>query len=144
MAHHIRLNDCRGENEYVLIDENAHHFHRNALPNAALHAPDLLPLFGTKPAQERVVVDRNRIRGDGITAGIDFGLCVAAMLRDARTAQEIQLMMEYDPQPPFHNGSPATADPSLVQQVRAARQHIQSSRLAIAQRVAQQTNIGVE
>ena len=62
---------------------------------------------------------------------------MAATLRDARTAQAIQLMMEYDPQPAFHSGSPATADRALVQQVRATRQHIQSIRRTIAQRFAQ-------
>jgi len=75
--------------------------------------------------------------GGGLAAGIDFGLYMAATLRDARTAQEIQLLMEYDPQPPFHSGSPATADLALVQQVRTMRQHIQSIRRAIAQRFAQ-------
>jgi len=113
---------------------------------AATHwlSMDLLPLFGAEPVDERVVVDRNRITGGGITAGIDFGLYVAAMLRDERTAQEIQLMMEYNPQPPFHSGSPATADPSVVQHVRTARQHIQASRRTIAQRIAQQINIVAE
>jgi cyclohexyl-isocyanide hydratase len=107
---------------------------------AATHwlSMDLLPLFGAEPVDERVVVDRNRITGGGITAGIDFGLHVAAVLRSERTAQEIQLMMEYNPQPPFQSGSPTTADPSLVQHVRATRQHIQASRRAIAQRIAQQ------
>ena len=109
---------------------------------AATHwlSMDLLPLFGAEPVDERVVMDRNRITGGGITAGIDFGLYMAAILRDARTAQEIQLMMEYDPQPPFHSGSPTTADLALVQQVRTTRQHIQSIRRTIAQRFAQRIN----
>lgn len=113
---------------------------------AATHwlSMDLLPLFGAEPVHERVVVDRNRITGGGITAGIDFGLRVAAALRDERTAQEIQLMMEYNPQPPFHGGSPTTAEPSLVQHVRSTRQHIQSSRRIIAERVAQRLNQNAE
>jgi cyclohexyl-isocyanide hydratase len=52
---------------------------------------DLLPLFGAEPVYERMVVDRNRITRGGITAGIDFGLHVAAVLQDERTAQEIQV-----------------------------------------------------
>jgi cyclohexyl-isocyanide hydratase len=110
---------------------------------AATHwlSMDLLPLFGAEPVDERVVVDRNRITGGGITAGIDFGLHVAALVRGERTAQEIQLMMEYNPQPPFDSGSPFTADPALVQNVRTTRQQIQARRRAIAERIAQQINV---
>ncbi|CAN5473665.1 DJ-1/PfpI family protein [soil metagenome] len=107
---------------------------------AATHwlSMDLLPLFGAEPVHERVVVDGNRITGGGITAGIDFGLHVAALLRGEHTAQEIQLMMEYNPQPPFASGSPFTADPALVQQVRTTRRSIQASRRAIVERITQQ------
>lgn len=98
---------------------------------------DLLPLFGAIPVDARVVVDRNRITGAGITAGIDFGLQVAALLRGDRTAQEIQLMMEYNPQPPFSSGSPKTADPQLVADVRQARRSVQAVRRALAERAAQ-------
>jgi len=110
---------------------------------AATHwlSMDLLPLFGAEAVTQRVVVDRNRVTGGGITAGIDFGLSLAALLRDEYTAQEIQLMMEYNPQPPFDSGSPDSADPALVQQVREAREHIQTSRRTIAQRIAQQRNV---
>ena len=106
---------------------------------AATHwlSMELLPLFGAIPVYERVVVDGNRITGGGITAGIDFGLSIAALLRDERTAQEIQLMMEYDPQPPFQSGSPTSADPALVDQVRTARRSIQAKRRAIVERIAQ-------
>ena len=64
---------------------------------------DPLPLFGPDPVDERVVIDRNCITGGGITTGIDFGLHVAAALRGERAAQKIQLMMEYNPQPPFED-----------------------------------------
>lgn len=109
---------------------------------AATHwlSTDLLPLFGAEPVDQRVVIDRNRITGGGITAGIDFGLQMVAVLRDAATAQEIQLMMEYNPQPPFTSGSPSSADPALVQHVRATRQQIQATRRAIAERIAHQLN----
>src|SRR5437588_324690 len=62
---------------------------------------DLLPLFGAIPVKERVVIDRNRITGGGVTAGIDFGLVVARDLFGAAVAEEIQLLLEYDPKPPF-------------------------------------------
>lgn len=110
---------------------------------AATHwlSMDLLPLLGAEPVDERVVIDRNRITGGGITAGIDFGLAVAALLKGERAAQEIQLMMEYNPQPPFSSGSPFTADPTLVQAVRTERQQVQARRHAIVERV--RANIGM-
>ncbi len=106
---------------------------------AATHwlSMDLLPLLGAEPVDARVVIDRNRITGGGITAGIDFGLAVAALLRGERSAQEIQLMMEYNPQPPFSSGSPSTADQALVRAVRTERQHLQTNRRIIVERVGQ-------
>ena len=75
-----------------------------------------LSAFGAEPADARVVVDRNRITGGGVTAGIDFGLVVLAKLRGDDAAKFTQLAMEYDPEPPFNSGSPKTADPAIVQQ----------------------------
>jgi cyclohexyl-isocyanide hydratase len=73
-----------------------------------------LGAFGAVPTDARVVVDRNRVTGGGVTAGIDFGLVLLAKLRGDDAAQLTQLAMEYDPQPPFHSGSPKTADPRIV------------------------------
>ena len=98
---------------------------------------DLLPIFGAEPVRERVVVDRNRITGGGVTAGLDFGLAVAAELRGRRGAEEIQLMIEYDPAPPFASGSPSSASPALVQDVVASRRAVQETRREIATRAAQ-------
>jgi cyclohexyl-isocyanide hydratase len=70
---------------------------------------DLLPLLGAEPVRQRVVRDRNRITGAGVTAGIDFGLAVAAEIFGLATAQRIQLAIEYAPAPPFDSGSPLTA-----------------------------------
>jgi len=70
---------------------------------------DLLPLLGADPVRQRVVRDRNRITGAGVTAGIDFGLALAAELFGPATAQWIQLAIEYAPAPPFDSGSPDTA-----------------------------------
>jgi cyclohexyl-isocyanide hydratase len=77
---------------------------------------DALSAFGAEPVDARVVVDRNRITGGGVTAGIDFGLVLLAKLRGDEAAQLTQLAMEYDPAPPFKSGSPQTADPAIVQQ----------------------------
>jgi cyclohexyl-isocyanide hydratase len=79
---------------------------------------DMLTDFGAIPVAERVVRDRNRISGGGVTAGIDFGLTVAAELAGEEIAKSIQLVLEYDPQPPFDSGSPEKAGPERVQRLR--------------------------
>jgi cyclohexyl-isocyanide hydratase len=73
-----------------------------------------LSAFGAEPIEARVVVDRNRITGGGVTAGIDFGLVLLAKLRGDDAAKMTQLAMEYDPEPPFNSGSPKTADPETI------------------------------
>jgi cyclohexyl-isocyanide hydratase len=87
---------------------------------AACHwiSRDLLEVLGAIPLAERVVVDRNRVTGGGVTAGIDFALTLAALLRGEPEAKRIQLQMEYDPAPPFHAGSPEAAGPELVASLR--------------------------
>jgi len=80
----------------------------------------MLPTFGAIPVAERIVKDRNRISGGGVTAGIDFGLALAAELAGEDTAKEIQLFVEYDPMPPFDSGTPEKAGPELEAKVRAA------------------------
>jgi cyclohexyl-isocyanide hydratase len=80
---------------------------------------DALSAFGAEPVDARVVVDRNRITGGGVTAGIDFGLVLLAKLRGEEAAKLTQLAMEYDPEPPFLSGSPKTADSRTVQQAMA-------------------------
>lgn len=80
---------------------------------------EALPMFGAEPVAERVVRDRNRISGGGVTAGIDFGLTLAAELAGEEVAKEIQLFVEYNPAPPFTAGSPEGAGPELEARVRA-------------------------
>lgn len=69
----------------------------------------LLPAFGATPADGRVVQDRNRITGGGVTAGIDFGLHLVGRLRDRQYAEGVQLLAEYAPQPPYDAGTPERA-----------------------------------
>ena len=97
---------------------------------------DLLGLFGAIPIRERVVVDRNRITGGGVTAGIDFGLVVAAELAGVEVAERIQLMLEYDPAPPFDAGSPLRAAPEVVAAVREQGAKYLDARREIATRAA--------
>jgi len=75
---------------------------------------DHLRLFGAEPVAERVVRDRNRLTGGGVTAGIDFALSLTAAVRGEDHARLIQLALEYDPAPPFASGSPERADESLL------------------------------
>ena len=71
--------------------------------------PASLAGFGAIPTEARVVRDRNRVTGAGVTSGLDFGLSMVAELRDRTYAECTQLMSEYDPQPPFNAGSLRTA-----------------------------------
>ena len=82
-------------------------------------ARDLLRVFGAIPTEGRVVRDRNRITGGGVTAGLDFGLALVAGLRDATYAQVVQLLAEYAPEPPFDAGTPARAPVEVAAMVGA-------------------------
>jgi cyclohexyl-isocyanide hydratase len=75
---------------------------------------DCLEPFGAIPTDTRVCIDRNRVTGGGVTAGIDFALTLVAELFDRSTAEAVQLRLEYNPQPPFESGSPRTAPKPLV------------------------------
>lgn len=91
---------------------------------------DMLRAFGAEPVDARVVTDGNVITGGGVTAGIDFGLTVAAEVAGPEVAKAIQLGIEYAPAPPFDAGTPATADPALVALVRQRAGGRQSEREA--------------
>ncbi|MFC3943561.1 DJ-1/PfpI family protein [Pseudomonas gingeri NCPPB 3146 = LMG 5327] len=86
---------------------------------AATYWPFYEPLIalGIEPSYERVCVDRNRITGGGVTAGIDFALQVIAELKGQDAAEFTQLVLEYDPQPTMHSGNPRTARPEIVAQI---------------------------
>ena len=89
---------------------------------------DQLALLGAEVSAERVVVDRDRITGGGVTAGIDFGLVVASMLCGEEVAKTLQLLLQYDPQPPFNAGSPENAEAVLVENVKhLAKELIEAS-----------------
>lgn len=94
---------------------------------------DLLRQFGVKVRNERVVQDGNRITGAGVSAGIDFALKLAAVLSDQTTAEAIQLMMEYQPQPPFESGHPSSARTEVVEQVKRTAAPYQKERRKIVE-----------
>lgn len=97
-------------------------------------AMDLLAMFGVEAVAERVVTDRNRITGAGVTAALDFGLVLAAKLYGEKVAQEIQLSLEYAPAPIFQCGSPQTASFEVVENVRAEERSIWETQRRIIQR----------
>lgn len=75
---------------------------------------DQLEYFGAIPVRERIVEDRNRFSGGGVTSGIDFALALAARIRGEEFAKFIQLSIEYDPRPPFDAGSPDKVSPEIL------------------------------
>lgn len=79
---------------------------------------DQLALLGVEVGTQRVVRDRNRITGGGVTAGLDFGLVIASALCGEDMAKTIQLLLEYNPAPPFNAGSPETAGEKIVENVK--------------------------
>jgi cyclohexyl-isocyanide hydratase len=76
---------------------------------------DQLAMLGVDVVTQRVVVDRNRVTGAGVTSGIDFGFTLLGLLCGDSVAKAAQLMMEYVPEPPFNAGSPETAGDEVVQ-----------------------------
>ena len=94
---------------------------------AATHwtAMEYLAPYGALPTKTRVCVDRNRVTGGGVTAGIDFALTLVSILADQPTAEAIQLRLEDNPAPPFNSGSPDTAPPELLERFK---QRIAASR----------------
>jgi transcriptional regulator GlxA family with amidase domain len=87
---------------------------------------DLLPQLGAARSDERVVVDEvhHVMTAAGVSSGIDMALVLAERLSDATTARAIQLVTEYDPQPPHDSGSLSKASPDVVRRaVELGRPH---------------------
>jgi putative intracellular protease/amidase len=81
---------------------------------------DKLTELGAVPTSERVVAhpDQRIITSAGVSSGIDMALGLAELLTDRVTAEAMQLIMEYDPQPPFDAGSVEKAGPLVVARAR--------------------------
>jgi transcriptional regulator GlxA family with amidase domain len=78
-----------------------------------------LEATGATPTAERVIehLDRRIITAAGVSSGIDMALRLVELLVDRTAAQASQLMIEYDPQPPFDNGSLAKCNDEIVNRV---------------------------
>ncbi|QOZ73533.1 DJ-1/PfpI family protein [Bradyrhizobium arachidis] len=107
--------------------------------NAATHwsAMEMLALFGATPTKTRVCIDRNRVTGGGVTAGIDFALKLVSLLVDRTTAEAVQLRLEYNPAPPFNAGSPDTAPAEVLALMKERVAPSQARRLEAAKRAAE-------
>jgi cyclohexyl-isocyanide hydratase len=97
---------------------------------------NLLPYYGAVPVRSRVVVDGNLVTAAGVTAGLDAALVVASLLRGDAIAQEIQLSIQYAPNPVFHSGEPETAPAEVLQAFNESYSAMAASREAEARRLA--------
>ena len=86
----------------------------------ALGSREALSQFGAEPSSERVCVDRNRLTGGGVTAGIDFGIAMAGQWAGESMGRVVELLLEYAPQPPYGTGRPELADPQTLAAARMA------------------------
>ncbi|MFF2523503.1 type 1 glutamine amidotransferase family protein [Streptomyces liangshanensis] len=80
---------------------------------------DLLKNYGAVPKPDRVVIDRNRVSGGGVTAGVDFGLTLLGVLQGEEFGKFAELSFEYAPEPPFGTGRPELADAATLQRTTA-------------------------
>lgn len=82
-----------------------------------LRVPQLVD-FGAIPVKERVVIDGKVVTGAGMSAGIEMALRLVGLIAGDEKAQMVQVMMEYDPQPPYE-GSSDKAPKEMVDAIRA-------------------------
>ena len=87
-------------------------------------ALDHLKQFGAEPTGERVVTDGKYVTAAGVSSGIDMGLTLLGRIAGDEQAQAVQLLTEYDPQPPYDAGSPEKAPAHLVERFRAGSRFI--------------------
>lgn len=84
-----------------------------------------LERFGVEPTGERVVFDGKYVTAAGVSSGIDMGLALIGRIAGEKQAQTVQLLTEYDPQPPYDAGSPHKAPAHLVEKFRAGSRFTQ-------------------
>jgi transcriptional regulator GlxA family with amidase domain len=81
-------------------------------------ARHLLAKYGANPVEDRVVRRGKIITAAGVSSGIDMALELAELLADATTAKALQLMIEYDPQPPHDAGALHKVDSTVLARVQ--------------------------
>ena len=91
-------------------------------------ALDELGRLGATPVAERVVFDGKYVTAAGVSSGMDMGLTLAGRIAGDEVAQAIQLMTEYDPQPPYDAGSVDRAPAALVSKLRSRSRFLLTAR----------------
>ena len=77
-----------------------------------------LKMFGAEPVEKRFVRQGKIITAAGVSAGIDMALALVSLEQGEEMAQTIQLLIEYDPQPPFNTGSQGKASPAMIERAK--------------------------
>lgn len=103
----------------------------------------LLPYFGATPVNQRVVIDGNWVFAAGVTSGIDGALHLAALLRGQPAAEQIQLYMQYHPEPPFDAGTPDRASKQVLESARNSVSKLTAERLATAKKISERLGVQV-
>jgi cyclohexyl-isocyanide hydratase len=88
-----------------------------------------------------VVVDGNLVTAGGVTAGLDGALVVASLLRGDAIAEQIQLSIQYAPQPVFHSGTPDAAPAEVLRAFEESYRPVGAAREAAARRFAKTLGI---
>jgi cyclohexyl-isocyanide hydratase len=103
-------------------------------------ARNLMPYYGAVLVDARVAVDGNIISAAGVTAGFDAALALVSFLRGDAAAQEIQLAIEYAPNPIFHSGTPQSAPAEALEMFQTKYEPIRRTREAEAILYAEKNN----
>jgi cyclohexyl-isocyanide hydratase len=128
-----------GINRLLLDGETVNFVRRQARRASHWFSVPLLAAFGAKPSQKRIERDGKFVTAGGVTSGIDFALWMAARVAGTQAAKEIQLMLQYDPKPPFRAGTPAQAGKRLVARFHRRGNKVQDERKALLGRAAKQS-----
>lgn len=102
---------------------------------------DLLPYHGAIATRSRMVVDDNLVTAGDVTAGLDGALVVASLLRGDAVAEQIQLSIQYAPQPVFHSGTPDAAPAEVLRALEESYRPVGAAREAAARRFAKTLGI---
>ncbi len=117
---------------------------------------DNLRAMGATVVGDRVVWEGNHVSGAGVSAGIDMALSLTERVHGRELAESLQLLIEYDPQPPFASGAPETAAPGTLrlamrallgdhplQMAARINRHAAAARLKRARRFVQSSVAGL-
>lgn len=91
----------------------------------ALGRHALATRYGAKPEPDKRIVESGKlVTAAGVSAGIDLALHLVAKLLDPERAKIAQLLIEYDPQPPFDSGHMRKAQADIARKAKARMSRI--------------------